>query len=272
MPQQLTLNDGHQLPALGCGLYKVDPAATEQVVTDAIAAGYRLIDGAAFYANEVEFGRAVRASGQRDRLLITSKFWGDPIMTRDQLLLDFERSFDELGVGPLDVYLIHWPRPSRGTYVDIWRGLIELREAGRVRSIAVSNFGIEELRRLIDETGVVPALNQVESHPWLPQHELRAFHREHGIVTQAWSPLGRGQILAEPVLQDIAAAHGATPAQVVLRWHLDLGGSAVPKSTHRARLRENLAAESLQLTDDDHRRIAAMESGRRTGSSPASRQ
>lgn len=272
MPPILTLNDGHPLPAIGFGLYKVDPAETEAVVAAGIEAGYPLIDGGAFYDNEREVGRAVKASGRRDELLVASKVWGDPVQSYDQTLADFDRSAADLDIGVVDIYMIHWPRPARNAYVDVWRALIRLREEGRVRTIGVCNFDAEQLQRLEDETGVVPALNQVESHPWMPQHDLRDYHREHGIITQAWSPLGRGRLLEEPTLVEMADGLGVSVAQVVLRWHLQLGGAAVPKSRNADRLRANLDLDGFELSDEDMTRIAGLENGTRTGSDPKDRQ
>lgn len=272
MPHNLQLNDDTTMPALGFGLYKVPVEDTERVVADGLAAGYRLIDGAAFYGNEAEVGRAVASSGMRQQLTIASKFWGDPVMNPEQLRLDFATTEAQLGAGAIDIYMIHWPRPSRGTYVEVWKAMIELREAGRVRSLGVCNFDAEQIQHLIDETGVAPVLNQVESHPWLPQHQLRDYHDGHGIITQAWSPLGRGRLLEEPILAGIAAQHAVSVAQVVLRWHLQIGGSAVPKSVHADRLRENLDVDGFALDDQDMAQIASLESGRRTGTDPKDRQ
>lgn len=272
MPGTLALNDGSRLPALGFGLYKVPIEQTAEVTLAGIDAGYRLVDGARFYGNERELGEAIRSSGRRDDLMVASKFWGDPVQSREQAIADFADSERELGVGPLDLYIIHWPRSSRGAFVDVWRGLIELQQEGRVRTIGVANFEPDDLHRLVDETGVAPALNQVESHPWLPQHELRALHARLGIVTQAWSPLGRGRLLDDPTLLAVAAKHSVTVAQVVLRWHLQLGGAAVVKSTHPERLRQNLDLDDVALDDDDMAVIAGMESGERTGTHPRDRQ
>lgn len=272
MPASLPLADGTRLPALGFGLYKVPVEQTAEVALAAIEAGYRLVDGAQFYRNERELGEAIRESGRRDQLLVASKFWGDPVQSRAQALADFAQSERDLGIGPLDLYLIHWPRSTRGTFVEVWRGLIELQQEGRVRTIGVANFEIDDLRRLIDDTGVAPALNQVESHPWLPQHELRAFHSEHGIVTQAWSPLGRGRLLDDPTLAGIAAKHSVSVAQVILRWHLQLGGAAVVKSVHPDRLRQNLDLDGFDLDADDLTAVAALETGERTGTHPRDRQ
>ncbi|MBN8883352.1 diketogulonate reductase-like aldo/keto reductase [Salana multivorans] len=270
-PGSALLNDGTALQLIGLGLYKVEPSDTERVVLDALDVGYRLIDGAAFYGNEREVGDAVRESGLRGELRVTSKAWGDPVMSYDETLREFDATERDLGFSP-DVYLIHWPRASRNEYVNVWRALIRLREEGRVRTIGVCSFGETELTRLIDETGVVPALNQVESHPWLPQHGLREFHDAHGILTQAWSPLGRGRLMDDPVLLRIAAEHGVSVPQVVLRWHLQLGGAAVPKSTHRERLAQNIDLEGFALTGEDMAAIAGLETGRRTGTNPADRQ
>ncbi|WP_347754286.1 aldo/keto reductase [Agrococcus sp. ProA11] len=274
MPRTLELNDGSAIPALGFGLYKVPLDATEEVVAAGLEAGYRLIDGAEFYGNEHELGAAIAhatAHGvTRDELTVTSKFWGDPEQTPEAARAAFDASEAALGTR-IDVYMIHWPRPARERFVEVWRALIALRDEGRVRSIGVSNFTEQHLQRLIDETGVTPAINQIESHPWLPQHELRAFHAEHGIVTQAWSPLGRARVLEDPAIQQIAADHGVSPAQAIIRWHLQLGGALIPKSTHPQRLRENLDVDAFSLSDDEMARIASLETGERTGTHPDER-
>lgn len=269
MVKDLALVDGNTLPALGFGLYKVDPAVTADVVVEGVEVGYRLVDGAEFYHNEREVGRALRRV-DRDRLTLTSKFWGEESQTPEAVLAAFDASQKALGTA-IDVYMIHWPRPARDQFVDVWRVLIELQHSGRVRTIGVSNFTAPHLQRLIDETGVVPAINQVESHPWLPQHELRAFHAAHGIVTQAWSPLGRGRLLADPTIGAIAERLEVSPAQVIIRWHLQLGGAAIPKSTNPERLRQNLDVDGFELTDFDMAAIAGMETGERTGTHPDER-
>lgn len=281
MPASLALNDGSSIPALGFGLYKVPPAETERLVAAGFEAGYRLVDGAEFYGNEAEVGtaiaRAVEGGIARDELTVTSKFWGDPEQSPEAARRAFEASERALGGthegrNAVDVYMIHWPRPTRERYVDVWRELITLQAEGRVRTIGVSNFTEQHIQRLIDETGVAPAINQVESHPWLPQHELRAFHQAHGIVTQAWSPLGRARVLDDPAIQAIADQHGVSPAQAIIRWHLQLGGALIPKSTHPERLRENLDVDGFALTGDDMAAIAALETGERTGTHPDDRQ
>lgn len=275
VPSPLPLLDGHALPALGFGLYKVPAAETARVVTDALAAGYTLIDGAELYGNDREAGEALRraidAGLDRASITVTSKFWGEASQSADAVRASCSASEAALG-SPIDLFMIHWPRPARGQYVDVWRELIALQAEGRVRSIGVSNFTEEHIRRLVEETGVVPVVNQVESHPWLPQHELRAFHAEHGIVTQAWSPLGRSRVLGDAVIERIAAEHGVSPAQAIIRWHLQLGGAATPKSTHPHRLRENLDVDGFRLRDDDMAAIAALETGERTGTHPDDRQ
>jgi 2,5-diketo-D-gluconate reductase A len=275
VPSTLPLLDGHVLPALGFGLYKVPADDTDRVVTEALDAGYRLVDGAEFYGNEREVGDAVRRAADagldRASLTVTSKFWGEQSQSADAVRTSFAASEAALG-SPIDVYMIHWPRPARGQYVDVWRELVALQAEGRIRSIGVSNFTEEHIRRLMGETGVKPVVNQVESHPWLPQHELRAFHAEHGIITQAWSPLGRSRVLEDPTIRRIADAHGVSPAQAVIRWHLQLGGALIPKSTHPHRLAENLDVDGLLLSDDDMAAIAALETGERTGTHPDDRQ
>lgn len=269
MTRDIALVDGTLLPALGFGLYKVAPEDTERVVLAGVEAGYWLVDGAEFYANEAEVGAALRQV-DRSRLTVTSKFWGEDSQSPDAVRRAFDASEAALRTH-IDVYMIHWPRPARNQYVDVWHELIELRAQGRVRTIGVSNFTEEHLRRLIDETGVVPAINQVESHPWLPQHDLRAFHGAHGIATQAWSPLGRGRLLADPTIAGIAAARGVSPAQVIIRWHLQLGGALIPKSVSPGRLRENLDVEGFALTTADMAQIATLETGERTGTHPDDR-
>lgn len=275
VPSTLPLLDGHALPALGFGLYKVPADDTARVVTEALDAGYRLVDGAEFYGNEREVGealrRAVDAGLDRASLTVTSKFWGEASQSADAVRASFAASEAALG-SPIDLYMIHWPRPARGQYVDVWRELIALQGEGRIRSIGVSNFTEEHIRRLIGETGVVPVVNQVESHPWLPQHALRAFHAEHGIVTQAWSPLGRSRVLLDATIGRIAAGHGVSPAQAIIRWHLQLGGALIPKSTHPHRLRENLDVDGFTLTGADMAAIAGLETGERTGTHPDDRQ
>lgn len=247
----------------------MDDDIAERVVGEALTAGYRMIDTARIYGNEAGVGRAVQASGlPREEVYITTKLWNDD-QGRDRALAAFDASVARLGGAP-DLYLIHWPMPGQDLYAETWRTLVELRDAGRVRSVGVSNFTRENLTRVIDDSGQTPVLNQVELHPYLQQPELRAFHAEHGIATEAWSPLGRGTgVLDDPVLVDIARVHRVTPAQVVLRWHLDLGTVVIPKSVTPERIRANLDVFGLTLTAEDHQRIAGLDRGQRIGPDPA---
>jgi len=274
MPQRITpapylsLDDGATIPQLGYGLYKVPPSDTVRLCREAIAIGYRHLDTAAFYGNEEQVGIAVReADVPRDELYVTSKVWKDD-NGFDTTLAAFDRSMARLALDRVDLYLIHLPVPSTDRYVDTWRALIRLQEEGRVRSIGVANFHAHHLERLIDETGVTPVVNQVELHPWLPQAELREFHERHEIRTEAWSPLARGRILGTPLLDDLADKHGRTPAQIVLRWHVELGNIVIPKASSPERLRENLDVFDFALDPDDLTAIAALETGERTGRDP----
>jgi len=272
MPQiqipSLTLNDGVAIPQFGFGVFQIPPAATAEAVTTALELGYRHIDTAAIYGNEAEVGEAIAASGiPRDELFVTTKLWnGD--QGYDSALSAFEVSAGKLGLDVVDLYLIHWPVPARDRYVESWRALARLKEDGRVRSIGVSNFQPAHLRRLFDEVGVVPSVNQVELHPYLQQAELRAFHAEHQIVTEAWSPLAQGLVLDDPALVEIAAAHGKTSAQVVLRWHIQLGNVVFPKSVTPARIAENLELFDFELSGAEMETIAGLERAERTGFDP----
>ncbi|MDM7831081.1 aldo/keto reductase [Cellulomonas edaphi] len=263
----LPLRDGTTIPALGLGVYKVDDATAEPAVATAIDAGYRLIDTATLYRNERGVGRALRAAPvPRDAVYLTTKLWNDA-HGRPAARRAFDESVERLG-GPPDLYLIHWPCPARGLYAETWRALLELRDEGRVRSVGVSNFQRDHLETIIADSGEVPVLNQIELHPYLQQRELRAVHADLGIVTQAWSPLGRGAVLADPTIGQIAAEHGVTPAHVILRWHLDLGIAVIPKSVTPERIRANLDVFALTLTERDHDRIAGLDRGARSGSHP----
>lgn len=264
----LPLADGAAIPQLGLGLYKVPAEDAVGLCLEAIAAGYRHLDTAAFYANEAEVGRAVReAPVPRDELFVTSKIWKDD-NGYDEALRAFDDSMTRFGLERIELSLIHWPVPSTDRYVDTWRALVRLQQEGRVRSIGVANFHAHHLDRLIDETGVAPVVNQVELHPWLPQRALRGADARRGIRTEAWSPLARGRVLGDPVLAAIAAKHERTPAQVVLRWHVQLGVVVIPKASSPARLRENLDVFGFELDADDLAAIAALESGERTGRDP----
>ncbi|WP_448006986.1 aldo/keto reductase [Agromyces bauzanensis] len=265
---RLSLDDGATIPQLGYGLYKVPLSDTARLCREAIAIGYRHLDTAAFYGNEEAVGEAVRdAPVPRDELYVTSKVWKDD-NGYDTTLSAFDRSMALLGLDRLDLYLIHWPVPSTDRYVDTWRALIRLQQEGRVRSIGVANFHAHHIERIVAETGVKPVVNQVELHPWLPQTELREFDERHDIRTEAWSPLARGRILGTPLLDDLADKHGRTPAQIVLRWHIELGNIVIPKASSPERLRENLDVFDFALDPEDLAVMASLETGERTGRDP----
>ncbi|QDZ13469.1 aldo/keto reductase [Humibacter ginsenosidimutans] len=261
---QRALNDGTSIPALGFGTYPLKGDEGERAVASAIEAGYRLLDTAVNYANEDAVGRGMRASGlDRAQLVVQTKLPGRH-HGYDETLASFEASRRALGIDTIDVYLIHWPNPSVDRYLDSFKAMIDLRDRGLVRSIGVSNFTEEFLLRLQRETGELPAVNQVELHPYFPQEKLRAFHDEHGIVTEAWSPLGKNSpVLSEQAVTAAAAAHGVTPAQVVLRWHVQLGSVPLPKSATPQRQRENLDVFGFALSDDEVAAITAL--GRASG-------
>lgn len=253
------LADGQAIPQLGFGVYQLADEQASEIVGAAIDAGYRSIDTAAIYGNEGGVGRALRGSVvSRRELFVTTKLWNDR-QGFDATLRAFEESLAALGLDDVDLYLIHWPCPERGRYVETWKALVRLKEEGRARSIGVSNFQPEHLERIIGETGSVPVVNQIELHPRFQQPALRAFHARHGIATESWSPLGRGQGLADPVLGDIARRHGRTPAQVVLRWHIESGLIAIPKTATPARIVENHDIFDFDLSPEDHAAIAGLD-------------
>ena len=264
----LKMNDGHEIPQLGFGVFQVPPQDTANVVSQALRAGYRAIDTAAAYENEAGVGEAIASSDlDRERVFVTTKLWNDD-HGRDRAGDAFADSLERLGFDYVDLYLIHWPAPSSGRYVETWEALCELKESGRARSIGTSNFMIEHLEEIIEATGVVPTVNQIELHPQLQQAELRAFHRERGILTEAWSPLGQGKVLDDPAITGLASKHDRTPAQVVLRWHLQLGNVVIPKSVTPARIEENFRLFDFELTDEEMSTLEQLDSGKRTGPDP----
>lgn len=258
------------VPQLGLGTYKVDPDEARRVVTEGLDVGYRHVDTAQMYGNEDGVGQALAECGlQRADLWVTSKL-NNPNHRRDDALASFERTMTDLRLDVLDLFLVHWPlAESQGIdLVDTWRTMIEILGTGRVRAIGVSNFQAEHLRRIVDATGVVPAVNQVELHPYLQQRELRAVHEELGIVTESWSPLGRGHLLTDPVITDVAEEAGASAAQVVIAWHLAHGLVVIPKSTHRDRLAVNAASVDVALSPEQLGRLDGLERDQRFGSHP----
>ena len=265
----LTLNDGHQMPQLGFGLWQVPAPTTSDTVATALRLGYRLVDGAAAYGNEVGQGAGVRASGlPRDKVFVTTKIWNNA-QGFDATLRAAGEGVARLGMEQVDLLLIHWPCPARDLYIDTWRALIRLREEGRALSIGVANFNAPHLERLIGETGVTPALNQIEINPRLQQPELRSLHEKLGIVTQSWTPLGAGHSFAAPAITAAAKRSGKTPVQVILRWHLQIGASVIPRSTREAGLAENLDIFDFALTEAEMAAIAALDEGVRCGPDPA---
>ncbi|MRG60967.1 aldo/keto reductase [Agromyces sp. CFH 90414] len=267
---RVQLNDGQSIPQLGFGVFKVDPDETQRIVRDALEVGYRHIDTARIYGNEEGVGRAIAESGiPREELYITTKLWNDDQGT--QSVLDaFDRSLERLGLEYLDLYLIHWPTPARDRYVETWKAFEQLRETGRVRSIGVSNFLRHHLERLLDETDVVPVVDQIELHPAHQQPETTTFADEHGIRIEAWGPLGQGKypLFELPEVTEAASAHGKTPAQVVIRWHLQRGHILFPKSNRRERMAENLDVFDFELTEAEVDAITGLEREGRVSAHP----
>ena len=264
----VTLNDGNTIPQIGFGVFQVPEEETYNAVIAALQAGYRSIDTAKAYGNEEGVGKAIADSGiAREELFVTTKLWNDD-HGHDEALKAFDASLSKLGLDYLDLYLIHWPVPAQDRYVDTYKAFEQLRSEGRARSIGVSNFTEAHLQRLLEETSVVPVLNQVELHPNFTQKELRAFHAEHNIVTEAWSPLAQGDLLDNAKLGTIAQAHGKTPAQVVLRWHMQLGNVAIPKSVTPERIAANIDVFDFELTGDEMVTIDTLGNGERRGPDP----
>ncbi|BBC92539.1 aldo/keto reductase [Streptomyces griseofuscus] len=266
----IILNNGVEMPQVGFGVWQVPDDEAERAVGTALEAGYRSIDTAAAYGNEEGTGRAIAASGlPREDIFVTTKLWNSD-QGYDATLRAFDTSLGKLGLDHLDLYLIHWPLPARDTYVDTYKALEKLYADGRVRAIGVSNFLPEHLRRLAEETSVIPAVNQIELHPHLQQHAAREYHAEQGIRTEAWSPLGQGKGLLEvPAIVAIAQKHNRTPAQVVLRWHVQQGTIVIPKSVTPSRIKENIEVFDFSLDAEDLAAIGALNEDRRIGPDPA---
>ena len=267
---RLRLNDGHAIPALGLGIWQVPVSDTARTVAAALRLGYRLVDGAAIYGNEAGLGDGVRDSGlARDEVFVTTKVWNSD-QGHDATLRAVEASLERLRMDRVDLCLIHWPAPAQDRYVDTWRALIRLRDEGRVRSIGVSNFMGAHLERLVGETGVIPVLNQVELNPRLQQAGLRALHDRMGIVTQSWTPLGQGRSFDAAPVQAAARRTGKSPVQVILRWHLQLGLSVIPRSTRAAGLAENRDIFDFALLPEEMTALAGLDEGARCGPDPMS--
>jgi 2,5-diketo-D-gluconate reductase A len=268
----LTLRDGNAIPQLGFGVFQIAPAETEKAVVMALEAGYRHIDTAQMYGNEREVGAAIRTSGlDRDEIFVTSKL-NNGFHRPDDARRSFDDTLTALGIEQIDLFLIHWPLPTRydGDFVSTWRTLEEFAADGRARSIGVSNFQVPHLQRLAAETGTVPAINQIEVHPYLTNETVRGYDAEHGILTEAWSPIAQGGVLQDPVITEIAQRVGRTAAQVVLRWHIQRGDIVFPKSVTPSRIQENIALFDFELTEADLAAISGLDRGEqgRTGPNP----
>jgi 2,5-diketo-D-gluconate reductase A len=267
---EMRLRGDVSMPRLGFGVFQVANDETTAAVLTALECGYRSIDTAALYGNEAGVGAAIATCGiAREDLFVTTKLWNSDhgsTTVREA----FERSLTKLGVEYVDLYLIHWPVPSNDKYVETWQAFERLSAEGLTRAIGVSNFTIPHLRRLLAETSTVPSVNQIELHPGFQQVALRDFHADHGIVTEAWSPLGQGAALGHPVVADLARKHGKTPAQIVLRWHIDIGNVVIPKSVTPHRIRENIDVFDFELMADDMRLLEQLDTGRRIGPDPES--
>jgi len=265
----IELHDGVEIPQLGFGVFQVPPEDTQAAVEEALEVGYRHVDTAAAYRNERGVGAAIASSGiPREEIFVTTKLWNSQ-QGFESTLGVCEKSLERLGLDYMDLYLIHWPVPTEGRALDTWRAFERIYEEGRSRTIGVSNFRIEDLEMLEREADTRPTVNQIELHPHFPQAELRAWHLEHGIATEAWSPLAQGDLLVNETIAAVASRHGRTPAQVILRWHLQLGNVVIPKSATPARIRENFEVFDFELDDEDITEIAALDVGQRIGPDPS---
>jgi 2,5-diketo-D-gluconate reductase A len=266
----LQLNDGHHIPQFGLGTWKTPNEEAPTLIRSALEMGYRHIDTAAAYNNEEGVGQGIAESGiDRNELFVTTKLWNER-QGFDETLKAFDESLSKLKLDYVDLYLIHWPCPKAGKFLDTWKAFLRLREEGRVRSVGVSNFRQEDLEHIILETGVTPVVNQIEAHPLLQQNALREVNRQKNILTEAWSPLAQGgELLKHPLFQELAKKHGKTPAQVILRWHVELGSIIFPKSTNPERIRENADIFDFSLDKYDMQKIAALDEGKRLGPDPA---
>jgi 2,5-diketo-D-gluconate reductase A len=264
----ITLNNGVTIPQLGFGVFQIEPKDTKQATLAALEVGYRHIDTAEMYGNEKEVGEAVRESGlDRDDIFVTSKL-NNGFHAYDDAPGAFDQTLKDLGFDYLDLFLIHWPLPNVGDFVETWKAMEDIYKSGRVRSIGVSNFQRHHLQRLFDETETVPVVNQIEVHPYLTQDDLRAFGTQHGIVTEAWSPIARGKVLDDPTLVKIGEDHGKSTAQVTLRWHIQRGDIVFPKSVTRSRIEDNLDVFDFELDDDEVEQITALNRNERIGPDP----
>ncbi|MFF4990781.1 aldo/keto reductase [Streptosporangium saharense] len=264
----IRLNNGVEIPQLGFGTYQIKPAETKVAVLAALDVGYRHIDTAEMYGNEKQVGEAIRESGlDRGEVFVTSKL-NNGFHAHDDALKAFDRTLEDLGFDYLDLFLIHWPLPAVGGFVETWRALEEIYGSGRTRAIGVSNFQTSHLRRLLEETETVPAVNQIEAHPYLTQDEVRAFDAEHDIATEAWSPIAQGKVLHDPTIIRIAERHSRTPAQVTLRWHIQRGDIVFPKSVNVERMEENFHIFDFDLSEEEMNEISALNRDERVGPDP----
>jgi 2,5-diketo-D-gluconate reductase A len=265
----IRLNNGVEIPQLGFGVFQVKPEETVEAVRNALEVGYRHIDTAEMYGNEKEVGQAIRESGlDRSEVFVTSKL-NNGFHARDDALKAFDQTLDDLGLGHLDLFLVHWPLPGIDVdYVETWQAMEEIYRGGRCRAIGVSNFHEHHLHRLFEATETKPAVNQIEVSPYLTQDPLRAFNREHEIAVEAWSPIARGKVNDDPVIQQVAESVGRTPAQVTLRWHVQRGDIVFPKSVNRGRMEENFAIFDFELDESAMAALTALDRGERTGPNP----